>query len=50
LWPDETTYPPDVSEWLAAHNAARVPASAAIEVVTDGRRLWLNRLALERWP
>jgi competence protein ComEC len=50
LWPDETTYPPDASEWLAAHNAPRVPASAAIEIVTDGRQFWLNRLALERWP
>jgi competence protein ComEC len=50
LWPDETTYPPDVAGWLAAHNAIRVPDSAGVDVSTDGQRLWLHRRATERWP
>lgn len=44
LWPEGTTYPPDVAALLASRGAARVPPDAIVEVVTDGERLWLRRL------
>lgn len=44
LWPEGTTYPPDVAELLTQRGATRVPSDAIIEVVTDGERLWLRRL------
>lgn len=47
LWPEETTYPPDVTAHLVGRNAARVPADAIVEVVTDGKRLWVRRLTGE---
>jgi competence protein ComEC len=43
IWPEGTTYPPDVAAWLAAHRVARVPADATVEVVSDGERLWLKQ-------
>jgi competence protein ComEC len=43
LWPEDTTYPPDVAELLAARGAIRVPAEAVVEVITDGERLWLQQ-------
>ncbi|MBM4460180.1 MAG: ComEC family competence protein [Chloroflexi bacterium] len=43
LWPLETTYPPDVAEMLASRGAGRVPADAVLEVVTDGKRIWLHQ-------
>ncbi len=44
LWPEGTTYPPDVAAMLTARGAARVPPDASIEVVTDGARVWVRRL------
>lgn len=50
LWPEGTTYPPDVAELFTQRGAARVPTDAFVEVVTDGERLWLRRLGAEgRW-
>ena len=43
LWPEETTYPPDVAAALVTVGARRVPADGRIEVVTDGRRVWLKQ-------
>ncbi len=40
LWPQDTTYPPEVDGLLAANGAVRVPVDAVVEVVTDGDRLW----------
>ena len=37
LWPQETTYPPEVSEYLAGEVAtARIEAAGLVEVVSDG--------------
>ncbi len=43
VWPEGTTYPPEVTAWLAARPLARVPAEATVEVVSDGRHLWLRQ-------
>ena len=44
LWPLETTYPPEVAQYLATQVAtARVEAQAAVEVISDGQRFWLVR-------
>jgi hypothetical protein len=44
LWPQETTYPPEVSEYLTTQvTAARVEADGIVEVVSDGRRFWVVR-------
>ena len=43
LWPEDTTYPPDVVELLTARGAVRVPVDAVVEVVTDGSRMWLHQ-------
>jgi competence protein ComEC len=43
LWPEDTTYPPDVVDLLTARGAARVPVDAVVEVVTDGTRMWLHQ-------
>jgi hypothetical protein len=40
IWPDETTYPPGVDALLKAQNPVRVPNDMAVEVITDGKRLW----------
>ena len=42
LWPEDTSYPPDVDALLTQMGAARVPDDAAIEVTTDGQRTWLR--------
>jgi len=42
LWPEGTTYPPDVDAWLGAHSAVRVPAAGVVEVVSDGARYWME--------
>ncbi len=42
LWPEDTTYPPDVDAWLTAHGAVRVASAAAVEVTTDGARYWVE--------
>lgn len=47
LWPQETIYPPDVTAQLVGRSATRVPADAIVEVVTDGKRLWVRRLTDE---
>ncbi len=47
LWPQETTYPPDVAALLAARGALRAPPDAILEVITDGERLWLQQRAAE---
>ncbi len=44
LWPQETTYPPEVSEYLATQvAAARVEADGIVEVVSDGAQFWVVR-------
>lgn len=44
LWPQETTYPPEVSEYLTTQvTAARVEADGVVEVVSDGGRFWVMR-------
>jgi hypothetical protein len=47
IWPEETTYPPDVDALLTGRGAVRVPADAVVEVVSDGSRLWLNLRSAE---
>jgi hypothetical protein len=42
LWPENTTYPPEVDEMLAVSGAVRIPDDAVIETVTDGRQIWLR--------
>ena len=42
LWPEGTTYPPEVDARLAASGADRTPVEAVIEVVSDGDRIWLH--------
>ncbi len=46
LWPQGTTYPPDVAEALERLAARRVPEDAAVEVVTDGKQVWLRQWSL----
>jgi competence protein ComEC len=36
LWPRDTTYPPDVAEWLTSHASSRVAEDALVEVTVDG--------------
>ncbi len=44
LWPLETTYPPDVVEYLQGEiGVTRVDPRAAVEVISDGKRFWLAR-------
>jgi len=43
IWPEGTTYPPDVDEALARYSALRVPDGAAVEVITDGARMWVEQ-------
>lgn len=44
LWPLDTTYPPDVTEYLQGQvSTARVDAEGAVEVISDGARFWLTR-------
>jgi ComEC/Rec2-related protein len=45
LWPEGTTYPPATDDALGQHSVLRVPDEAAVEVVTDGERLWVQRSA-----
>ncbi len=42
FWPEDTTYPPEVDEMLAISGAARIPADAVIEAITDGKQIWLR--------
>lgn len=46
LWPDDTTYPPEVEAALIAGGAERIPGGAALEITTDGTRLWLARRSM----
>ena len=39
LWPEGTTYPPEVDAWLAVSGADRTPVEAVIEIVSDGKYL-----------
>lgn len=43
LWPDDTTYPPDVVAWLDDHRATRIRGDGVVEVRSDGQRLWLEQ-------
>jgi competence protein ComEC len=43
LWPEDAAYPPAVEAWLTEHGAVRIPASALVEVVTDGEQMWLQQ-------
>jgi len=42
LWPEGTTYPPEVDEMLAVTGAVRIPVEAVLETVTDGKRIWFH--------
>jgi len=42
LWPEGTTYPPEVDARLAVSGADRTPVEAVIEIVSDGERIWLH--------
>lgn len=42
LWPEDTTYPPQVDELLTASGAVRAPRDAVLEAVTDGKHIWLH--------
>ncbi len=44
LWPEDVTYPSDVTAWLSDRRAARIPSDGVVEVITDGTWLWLRRL------
>ncbi len=41
LWPDDTTYPPNVAAWLSQRRATRIPGAGVVEVTSDGDRMWL---------
>jgi hypothetical protein len=43
LWPSDTTYPPDVIEWLQQHRTTHIPEESIVEVISDGKQLWLQR-------
>ena len=43
LWPEGTTYPPDVDASLAGRGAVRVAPDVVVEVITDGGRIWLGQ-------
>lgn len=48
LWPLETTYPPDVADYLAAQTTtARVDPQAVVEIISDGSNFWLVRHSSE---
>ena len=50
LWPDDSTYPPEIVGLLRERQALRVPAGAALELTTDGTHMWLARRYSETWP
>jgi hypothetical protein len=43
LWPQDTTYPPDVVESLTSRGALRVAPDAVLEIVSDGKQMWLRQ-------
>jgi hypothetical protein len=43
LWPDDTTYPPNVAAWLGQRRATRIPGAGVVEVTSDGERIWLQQ-------
>jgi competence protein ComEC len=45
LWPQETTYPPDVTEWLDRQGASRISGEGTVVVVGDGERIWLRQMS-----
>ena len=45
LWPEGTTYPPDVATTLGYLAAIRLATEAQPEVVTDGERVWVRQWA-----
>ncbi len=47
LWPQDTTYPPDVADLLTQAGARRIASDAVVEVVSDGRRLWVKQHSRE---
>jgi len=46
LWPLDTTYPPDVAEWLTAHAASRVAEDALVEVTVAGGKVWVQQRSI----
>ncbi len=46
LWPRDTTYPPDVAEWLTSHGASRVAEDALVEVTVDGKKVWVQQRSI----
>ena len=43
LWPRDTTYPPDVADWLSAHGASRVAEDALVEATVEGGKVWVQQ-------
>jgi hypothetical protein len=46
LWPSDTTYPPDVAEWLTSHGASRVIEDALVEVTVSGGKVRVQQSSL----
>jgi competence protein ComEC len=46
LWPLDTTYPPDGTEWLTAHNASRVVEDALVDVTVADGKVWVQQRSL----
>ena len=46
LWPRDTTYPPDVTEWLTSHAASRVAEDALVEVTVAGGKVWVQQRSI----
>jgi competence protein ComEC len=43
LWPEDTTYPPEVVAHLAGRPVVSLPAGSTGEVITDGQSFWLRQ-------
>jgi hypothetical protein len=46
LWPRDTTYPPDVAEWLTAHAASRVAEDALVETAVANGKVWVQQRSI----
>jgi hypothetical protein len=46
LWPRDSTYPPDVADWLTAHGASRVAEDALVEATVDGGKVWVQQRSI----
>ena len=43
LWPDDTTYPPDVAASLSCRGAVQIATESVVEVISDGAQMWLQQ-------